>query len=226
MSTPRPRIAFLHTAKIHVETFDQILSEHAGQVELQHTVRSGWLERAQREGLSKDLRAAVSRHLEDASAGSAVVVCTCSTLGPIADEIAATGASVFRIDRPMMEAAVRYDGTCLVAVCLKSTIDPTSQLLESAYRDSGREADYEITACLDAWSHFEAGDLDAFAASIADSLRTRLGRGDRVGCVVLAQASMARAEPLLADVDVPVLSSPALAATEALDRALGRTRTR
>ncbi|MDG2303404.1 MAG: hypothetical protein P8R42_01925 [Candidatus Binatia bacterium] len=222
MSTPLPRIAFLHTAKIHIETFDRLLAEHVGQVELQHTVRPDWLERAQREGLSGDLRTAVSRHLEEMSTHAAVVVCTCSTLGPIADEIAAAGAPVFRIDRPMIEAAVRCDGTCVVAVCLESTIDPTSQLLEDAYREAGRKADYEITPCLDAWPHFEAGDLDAFAAAIANSLRVRLGRGDRVGCIVLAQASMARAEPLLAEVGVPVLSSPALAATEALARSLAR----
>lgn len=221
MSTPRPLIGLLHTAQIHVDTFDRLLSQHAARIELEHTVRPDWLERARSEGLSQGLHAEVAGHLEAASAHAAVVVCTCSTLGPIADDVAATGASVFRIDRPMMEAAARRSGTCLVAVCLESTIDPTTRLLEAAYRDAGREPNYEITPCFGAWSHFEAGDLDAFAASIADSIRPRLSApGHGVGAVVLAQASMARAQPLLADAGVPILSSPELAATEALNRAL------
>jgi len=202
-----------------VGTFERLLGAHRTEVELRHGVRSDWLQRAQAEGLSTELRAEVARHLEEATARAAVVVCTCSTLGPVADDVASAHPSVFRIDRPMMEAAARCGGTCVVALCLDSTIGPTSELFEDVCRGLRRDPHYEIASCAKAWPHFEAGDLARFAAEIAATVRSRLAALPRAGSVVLAQASMAAAVPLLADAPVPILSSPKLAAEEALRRA-------
>ena len=66
-----------------------------------------------------------------------------------------------------------------------------------------------------AWSHFLSGDQVAYARSIADTIREakRL-----VDVVVLAQASMAPAAELLADLGVEVLSSPQLGVRSILAR--------
>ena len=66
-----------------------------------------------------------------------------------------------------------------------------------------------------AWSHFLSGDHLAYARSIADTIRKakRL-----VDVVVLAQASMAPAADLLADLGVEVLSSPQLGVRSILAR--------
>jgi hypothetical protein len=70
--------------------------------------------------------------------------------------------------------------------------------------------------CQPAWRHFEAGDMDAYARSIADTIKTELVN-DSPDCIVLAQGSMAIAEPLLADTGLPVLSSPRLGVVRALE---------
>ena len=219
MSNPLPIIELLHTAGVHVHTFDALLRPHAAEVALRHEVRPDWLARARGGGLTTDLRIEVAQHLAQAAARAATVVCTCSTLGPVADEVARTHPSVLRIDRPMMEEAARTPGTCVVAVCLASTIGPTTELLIRAHRARGRAPDYEIADCTSAWPHFEAGDAGRYAAGIARVVESRVAALPGASCVVLAQASMAAAEPLLERLAIPVLSSPRLAAREALARA-------
>lgn len=214
-----PTIEFLHTADLHVTTFEDLLADRASDVRLRHVVRSDWLERARNEGLSARLHDAVSAHLRAAAERADVVVCTCSTLGPVADAIAIEDRSVFRIDRPMMEAAAREPGTCLIAICLESTIAPTTALYEEACRATAATPRHAIANCEAAWPHFEAGDAARFAATIADGVREALAETTDAGCVVLAQASMACAEALLSDLSLPVFSSPRMAALEAIRRA-------
>ena len=65
-----------------------------------------------------------------------------------------------------------------------------------------------------------AGDSAGYHAAIAAALAGQRGRGD---VIVLAQASMAGAAELCADLGVPILSSPRLgveAALAALDQRL------
>ena len=57
--------------------------------------------------------------------------------------------------------------------------------------------------------------MDAYARTIADTIRAELRNG-KPNCIVLAQGSMAVAEPLLSDVGLPVLSSPRLGVLRAL----------
>lgn len=218
MAAP-PTIEFLHTAEVHVATFEHLLADRASEVRLRHEVRADWLERARNEGLSRPLDDAVATHLRAAAERADVVVCTCSTLGPVADRIGDEGRAVFRIDRPMMEAAAGEPGTCVVAVCLQSTITPTTDLYERVCRTNAADSRHTIANCMSAWPHFEAGDPDRFAATIADSVRKALAGTPDAGCVVLAQASMACAETLLSDLRVPVFSSPRMAAREAIRRA-------
>jgi hypothetical protein len=66
-----------------------------------------------------------------------------------------------------------------------------------------------------AWTHFEAGDMTRYANVIADAVRPVVEAG-KPDCVVLAQASMAPAEPLLKELGLPVLSSPRLGVLKAL----------
>ena len=64
---------------------------------------------------------------------------------------------------------------------------------------------------------FEAGETEAFAAVIAGEVRKVIESGREIGCVVLAQVSMAGAAELLGDLGVPVLASPELALRAGLE---------
>lgn len=206
-------IAFLHTSPVHVDTFDALLKEVAPQVTASHLVREDLLDRAQREGLEDPgLIAGVRAALQSAAAHARVVVCSCSTLGGLA-EATRTSVPITRIDRAMADAAVQRGAPVLMVAALQSTLDPTAQLLRSSAERLGLPLALRPLWVEGAWTHFEAGQQEAYLATIAAAVRRHGHAGDTV---VLAQASMAGAAERLADTGLVVLSSPRLGVMEAL----------
>ena len=195
------QIACLHTAEVHVETFAALFAAQAPGVDVSHVVRADLLARAQSKGAGRvaDATAEAVADLADFDA----VLCTCSTLGPLVDALHDT--RLIRIDRPLMAAAAAHGARPLLAICLESTRAASLALLKQA---GGPDMAPTVLSCADAWPHFEAADMDTFAAEIARTIKAHIAGHD---CVVLGQASMRVAEPLLAGLDIPVLSSPALA---------------
>ncbi len=205
------KIAFLHTADVHVATFDALLAQ--SEVDIVHEVKADWLNEVTTNGLTPELMAVVSDHLRAAAAEAGAVVCTCSSLGPVVEQLGL--ANVFRVDEPLMRAGAQH-GAVLLVMCLESTRLSSGRLLERAFLESGRPADYRALVCDEAWYYFERGEPDEFGRSIAASVREDMAEYDQTGCVVLAQASMAAAEVHLQDIGIPVYSSPALAVEAAL----------
>ncbi len=201
------KITCLHTAQSHVENFTAVFAKEGWDEALDHIVRPDLLARAQTDGsrdLSDDLRDLLHR-----CEGADAVLCTCSTLGALVEDIAAE--NVVRIDRPAMEMAARY-GKVMLAICLESTRLPSSALFEACAK--GKEAD--VVLCAEAWTHFEAGEMSAFHRSIAQSVGAAMIDAPQTECIVLAQASMQGAGPLLLDIGVPVLATPSLAVRQAI----------
>jgi len=213
-------VAFVHTAAAHVATFDALMAEMAPAVAVRHVLAAELLaEAVRRGGVDEELAARVRATLRAAAAGAGVVVCTCSTLGPVAESTRADdGTPIQRLDRAMAERAVEIGGRVLVAACLESTLAPTRALLEAAARARGAAVAFELLLVPGAWARFEAGDLPGYCEAIAAALRPAAGGAD---VVVLAQASMAGAADRLGPLPVPVLSSPRLGVAAAL-RALAR----
>lgn len=209
-------IGFLHTADVHVATFGALVEEAAPGEGHVHRVDAPLLDDA-RAGAPTGER--VRAHVDAlVAAGASVVVCTCSTLGPVAEEVGGPGVPVVRVDRPLAEAAVRDGGRVAVVVALASTLGPTTDLLADAARRVGVRVVLEPVVCVDAWAAFEAGNLDAYHRAIADAVRDAVD-GREPDVVVLAQASMAPAAALLADLPVPVLTSPGSAVARAVELA-------
>ncbi len=205
------RILCLHTADVHVETFGRLYASAAPDAVVTHVVRADWLDAARRDGLTDPLQADVAAFLVDSARANDAVLCTCSTLGPIAETAQTAMPNIVRIDRPVMDRAAAYDGVVLVAFCLESTRAATIAALEAAFARIGKGPRFDIVHCAGAWSFFECGNREGFAASIASTVRRELAAAVAPAAVVLAQASMAVAEARLADCGVPVLSSPRLA---------------
>lgn len=185
----------LHTAEVHVATFDTLRETLAPGLPLRHAVRPDWLEEA-RAGRAEALRPQIAALIAGADGP---VVCTCTTLGPLAEELGA-----LRVDRPMMQDAARIGGRILMVYVLESTRVPSLGLLESL---TAPGAEVRPLPLPEAWPLFEAGDNAAFHAQIARAIRADLAQ-DSADVVVLAQASMAGAAALLDDLGPPVLSSP------------------
>lgn len=198
-------LALLHTSPVHVPVFDALRDEAHPGLELRHLVDEELLRRARREGpaaVTDEVRAVLRGAVAE---GARAVLCTCSTIGGVAEAAAAGFAvPVLRVDRPMAVAAVAAGPRVVVLAALRSTLAPTVALVEEEARRARRPVTVRSVLVDAAWPRFEAGDTEGYVREVAAA-------ADRVtdaDVIVLAQASMSPARRLTT-VPVPVLSSPA-----------------
>ncbi|MEU6944447.1 arylsulfatase [Streptomyces sp. NPDC046316] len=198
-------LALLHTSGAHVPVFDGLRDRHHPGLGLRHLVAEELLVRAGAEG-PEAVAGAVRDVLAEAVAdGTDAVLCTCSTIGGVAERSAAElGVPVLRVDRPMAAEAVRAEKIVVVAT-VASTLAPTLDLLRE---ESGERTSFVTTLVVDgAWERFLAGDRDGYLDAVAAAVDGVDPTGDPV--IVLAQASMADAAERTTT-PLTVLSSPRL----------------
>ncbi|WP_327371575.1 aspartate/glutamate racemase family protein [Streptomyces sp. NBC_01217] len=206
-------LALLHTSPAHVPVFDALRdTDHPG-LALRHLVHEDLLTRARESGpeaVADDVRALLAGAVAE---GASAILCTCSTIGAVAESAAETiGVPVLRVDRPMASAAAERERVVVLAA-LASTLAPTLALLAEEAGD--RSVEVRTVVVDGAWARFEAGDRDGcldLVAAAADAVRD-------ADVIVLAQTSMAGAVTRTAT-RIPVLSSPrpGLAAAAAVAR--------
>jgi hypothetical protein len=210
-----PTIGFLHTAEVHVATFDRLVAERAPDTTTVHEVRADLLDTARTHGLADPAIASGITHSIDAleRRGADVIVCTCSTISGLAERpMTPSHPPVVRIDRPMAADAVRHARRIAVVAAVESTIGPTIELLRQEAVSAGAHVEIESLPCFDAWPMFEAGDVDGYHRFIAAHVDAIDESHD---VVVLAQATMAQAAALVAEPE-RVRSSPVAAVDAAL----------
>ncbi|HEX7866055.1 MAG TPA: aspartate/glutamate racemase family protein [Variovorax sp.] len=209
-------LAFLHTAQVHVPTFERLVGEIAPDLRVRHVVMEDLLADARTMGVAHaGLVARVHDAMrEAASGGAAVVVCTCSTIGGLAEETPTGGAfKALRIDRAMADKAVRTGPRVLIAAAVESTLAPTTALILSAASNAGIDVRPRPLLVQDAWVHFQNGESALYTQTLAKAIRAAAHDAD---VVVLAQASMAPAAHALSDLGIEVLSSPEPGVEQAL----------
>ena len=124
------KIGFLHTSPVHVPTFETLLSDKFVDGELHHKVDEALLAYAIENGCDTHVVDQVETYLKAlADSGCSEIVCTCSTLGGVAETLNLKGVRITRIDRPMAAAAVETGHIILMAAAIRSTLAPTRQLL-------------------------------------------------------------------------------------------------
>ncbi|MFF0792238.1 aspartate/glutamate racemase family protein [Streptomyces spiralis] len=199
-------LALLHTSPVHVPVFDLLRAEHHPHLRLRHFVDEELLRRARREGpdaVTDEVRAVLDRAVAE---GARAVLCTCSTIGGVAETVGATvQVPVLRVDRPMAAAAVAAGPRVVVVATVQSTLAPTVALIEDEARRAGRPVSVRPLLVDGAWARFEAGDTEGYVREVA-SAADAIGPAD-ADVIVLAQASMAPAQHL-ATTAVSTLSSP------------------
>ncbi len=209
-------IAFVHTSSVHVPTFERLMQEVAPGLRAAHFVHEALLADAQRVGASDPpLAGRIREAMRKARAsGAPVVMCTCSTIGGIAETMDTAGAFITaRIDRAMADEAVRNGGPGLLCAAPESTLGPTRELLRASAESLGTDPVIESLVVTEAWPHFMSGDQAAYIEGIVAAV----SNADAAGCViVLAQASMAPAAGALAALGILALSSPRLGVERAV----------
>lgn len=215
-------IAFLHTSPVHVATFAGLMQVHAPDCRVDHLVDESLLRDAQVSGIEDaGIVSRVTERMKEASEkGARVVVCTCSTIGGIAEKVDGRGRFLsMRIDRAMADEAVEVierGQHILIVAALASTIEPTRQLVESSAVTRRRQVNIRTMVVQSAWSFFQSGDLVTYYAQIEEAIRSQEGHSD---VVVLAQASMAPVAGRFIGGDMLVLSSPELGVCRAVQAA-------
>ncbi|WP_110241464.1 aspartate/glutamate racemase family protein [Nocardioides gilvus] len=200
-------IGFLHTSPGHVARFDALVRLLPGHDAI-HVVDQALLSEASESGVAAVKPDLKSRLDELWDLGADAVICTCSTLGAAAEDLAGASRTIVRVDRPMMRTAVRMGPRIVVLVALDATTEATLALIRDEAQRAGVVVLVETVAVPDAWDQFLAGKHGDYVNSIV-----RAGLESRSGAdvLVLAQASMAEAADLLSECGVPVLASPASA---------------
>ncbi|MFE0904959.1 aspartate/glutamate racemase family protein [Streptomyces rochei] len=197
-------LALLHTSAVHVPVFDALRDAAQPGLELRHHVAAELLDVARRDGPAAVTGAVREAVLRAVGEGARAVLCTCSTIGQVAEAVAGdAGVPVLRVDRPMAAAAVAAGSRVVVLAALRSTLAPTAALVEDEARRAGRAVEVRSRLVDGAWERFETGDTEGYLRLVADA-------ADAVtdaDVIVLAQASMAPAGER-AGAAVPVLASP------------------
>lgn len=199
-------VGFLHTTQVHVATFEALSRQLLPSARTVHRVDTEALELARQDGTAERVRAVVAGHLSELrEAGCEVVLCTCSTLGEVAEGLSGDGLEVVRIDRPMLRRAVSLGPRIGVLAALTSTVEPTTRVLAAETADAGADISIEVSVVDGAWEAFLSGNAEDYRSRIAEAA---LALSSRCDVVVLAQASMEPAAALLAGLATPVLTSP------------------
>ncbi|MDE0048164.1 MAG: aspartate/glutamate racemase family protein [Rhodospirillales bacterium] len=200
-------LVMVHTVAPLADLFDALRAEIDPDVPVRHVVQAALLNDAIDAGeLTDEIRARTCAALLAATEGAGVVLCTCSTVGPGADDAAAqSGVPILRVDRPMAEAAVEAGRRITVAATLATTIEPTAGLIADAARRAGKEVEIRSVVFAEARARLVAGDSDGHERIIADGLHEAAASAD---AIVLAQASMTAALARCADIAIPLLTSP------------------
>jgi Asp/Glu/hydantoin racemase len=196
--------------------FSALCAEQIPEVNLFHmvdeslikqTIRAGRLERVTMRRLLAMIDSAEQ-------AGADAVIVTCSSIGPATT----IGQHLFdipvvRVDEAMAEAAVAMGNRIGVMATLKTTLEPTIDLLRLKAHEAGRTIEIVGCLCDGAFEAVLAGDTATHDAILTRALQEMRN----VDVIVLAQASMARVVNTLpqGSLAAPVLSSPALAVAQA-----------
>ena len=200
-------LVMVHTVAGLIDLFDELRAEIDPDVPVRHVVQAALLTDAIDEGgLTDEIRARTRDALLEATEDAALVLCTCSTVGPGADDAAAQAdVPILRVDRPMAEAAVATGRRITVAATLATTIGPTADLVADAARRAGKEVEIDSVVFAEARARLVAGDAEGHERIIAEGLYEAASSAD---AIVLAQASMTPALARCADIRVPLLTSP------------------
>ncbi|PSW22041.1 hypothetical protein C9I98_01905 [Photobacterium sanctipauli] len=209
-------VAFLYTLEANVALFRPYINRYLGQadVTISHHVNEALLQQAIELGEVAEVTESVQDAVKQLSAnGADWVICTCSSIGDMAEQTPNIQALVTRVDRPMAMKATTYKKV-LVLAALESTIQPTMALLEQCGQEQQQAPVIETAIVPNAWSSFTSGDITTYAKVIADYINRISG----FDAIILAQASMAPALEHDITTTTPVLTSPALCLTHIADK--------
>ena len=211
-------VAMLHTSFVFVNVepmIRELLAELLPDARVIDFVDGDVLATVQREGEVSPSSVRRMCHLAEAAedAGAQVIFSACSSLGPAIDVARRlVHVPIVKIDDAMAREAVRRASRIGVLATVPSTLGPTADLLKAHAAEAGRTITLVPHLCEGAFQILMAGDRERHDAMVSEGARAL---ATDVDLIVLAQASMARLAPRLAEeTGMGVLSSPRMGVNE------------
>lgn len=206
-------LALIHTSPVLVPLFDRLCASLLPDVRrfhmvdeslIRNTIAAGFLEKTTVRRLAAQIGSTFD-------AGATEVLVTCSSIGPgVPVARALYDQPIFRIDEAMAASAVAAGPRIGVLATLRTTLEPTIQLIHDTANAAGKTCKVVDGLCEGAFDAVIAGDTATHDRLVSAGLREIAAQVD---VVVLAQASMARIlEAMGPDAPpIPILTSPELA---------------
>lgn len=221
MNTP-PRVGVIHTSPATVELFGKLIGNRVPGVAIINVLDDSILPELRDNG--GVLAAVEPRWRAYAKIVSErdvdVILNACSSIGEFCSRVQPEiRQPIVRVDGGMARAAVSRGSSITVVATLATTLRPTRDLIRETARDVGHSGRLESVLVEGAYPALVAGDQSRHDDLVAAALEKAVQTSD---VVVLAQASMARILPRLAErLQAKVLASPSFAVDDVLEQ-LGR----
>lgn len=211
MTTQGEAILMIHTLPPLVSLFNDLAKDFFPGMRILHVLDEPALARvARRGGLDEaDAERLASHLLIGREAGAQAALLTCSTLSPLVPELRdKLDFWIEAVDDAMAKRAVMTGSRIGVLATNPTTLEPTRRLLLREAALGGKRIEISESLVAGALADLLAGNGAEHDRRVVQAASDLAGG---VEVIVLAQASMARAQPLLQDLPIPVLASPRLA---------------
>lgn len=209
MSQNEKKVALLHTAYPIIGQLEPLVKEIIPEIKVVNMLDEDILPYLSEKGrvTAKVNRKIYCYALSAEEMGASAILLTCSSISPCADFISPlVHIPILKIDKPMVEKAVRIGDVVGVVATLSSTLNPTKELILNEGRKKGKDIIIKDCLCEDAFQALLSGNTKEHDTSIISGIK-RLSQ--KVDVVVLAQVSMAKVVSQIKNlVKVPVLTSP------------------
>lgn len=205
-------VCFFHTGSVLCDTFDDLAAEYIPDIDYHHQVDESVIDELLAVGeLSPGITRRICTQLALAEdAGADVVLDTCSSTSPAVDVAReVVNIPIIKVDDPMAEQAVQLGEQITVLATARSTLEPSTGLVERKAEAAERVVTVDGVLVDEAFEARMGGDIERHDRLVAERARSA---ADEADVIILAQASMAHLEEdLSGDLSIPVLSSPELA---------------
>ena len=202
------KIAVIHTSLAIRESVDAELKRVIPDCDIHNLIDEKMLQDVvDNGGLNASLIRRMNLYVSAAEAmGADIILNACSSVGAAFD-LARRSVSIptLRIDEPMAEAAVAGGGDIAVYGTVATTLKPSSDLIASVARRSGKSVEvtpFLVDGAFDVLSREK--NVEKHNRMVLERIHATHGR---FGAIVLAQASMTVLIPYLQDLGKPVFYS-------------------
>ena len=206
-------LVMLHTTTSLITTFEALCADLLPEIKIKHIIDELLLEEVCLRGKFQPADVVrLAGYVQSALAiGARAVLVTCPALSPLVDRLPRLSAlRVYKIDAAMIALAAQKGERIGVLATDPTLLESTRRMLKEEAEMINRDIMVEMRIVPEAQDALRDGNGEKYDRLIRKSINEI---SDWVDCVVLAQASMARAMPVRTQPRrrVPVLSGPHLA---------------